>query len=66
VQAQLRALLGALVRRVELAQHAEAREQRALDEGAASVASFLAAVVTETYLCTVRACQETLRRNGRG
>jgi hypothetical protein len=34
--------------------------------GAASVASFLAAVVTEIYLCNVCSCQEILRRNGRG
>jgi hypothetical protein len=30
------------------------------------VASFLAAVLTETYLCHVCSCQELLRRNGRG
>eukprot|EP01047_Picozoa_sp_COSAG01_P008465 COSAG01_NODE_334_length_18708_cov_49.649686_16_plen_202_part_00 len=34
--------------------------------GAAAVASFLVAVLTEIYLCDVRACQEILRRNGRG
>jgi hypothetical protein len=34
--------------------------------GAASVASFLAAVLTEIYLCNVCSCQEILRRNGRG
>jgi hypothetical protein len=34
--------------------------------GAASVASFLAAVFTEIYLCNVCSCQEILRRNGRG
>jgi hypothetical protein len=34
--------------------------------GAASVASFLAAVFTEIYLCDVCSCQEVLRRNGRG
>jgi hypothetical protein len=34
--------------------------------GAASVASFLAAVLTEIYLCNVCSCQEVLRRNGRG
>jgi hypothetical protein len=34
--------------------------------GAAAVASFLAAVFTEIYLCGVCSCQETLRRNGRG
>jgi hypothetical protein len=34
--------------------------------GAASVASFLAAVLAEIYLCNVCSCQEILRRNGRG
>jgi hypothetical protein len=34
--------------------------------GAASVASFEAAVLTEIYLCNVCSCQETLRRNGPG
>jgi hypothetical protein len=34
--------------------------------GATSVASFLAAVLTEIYLCNVCSCQEILRRNGRG
>jgi hypothetical protein len=34
--------------------------------GAASVASFLVAVLTEIYLCHVCSCQEILRRNGRG
>jgi hypothetical protein len=34
--------------------------------GAASVASFLAAILTEMYLCNVCSCQEILRRNGRG
>jgi hypothetical protein len=34
--------------------------------GAAAVASFLAAVLTEIYLCGVCSCQEMLRRNGRG
>jgi hypothetical protein len=33
--------------------------------GAAAVASLLAAVLTEIYLCGVRSCQEILRRNGR-
>jgi hypothetical protein len=33
--------------------------------GAASVASFVAAVVTEIYLCNVCSCQEILIRNGR-
>jgi hypothetical protein len=33
---------------------------------AASVASFVAAVVAEIYLCAVCPCQEMLRRNGRG
>jgi iron complex transport system substrate-binding protein len=37
-----------------------------LARGAASVASFLAAVLTEIYLCNVCSCQEILRRNGRG
>jgi hypothetical protein len=35
-------------------------------EGAASVASFLAAVLTEIYLCNFCAYQEILRRIGRG
>eukprot|EP01047_Picozoa_sp_COSAG01_P038722 COSAG01_NODE_3158_length_6489_cov_2.264945_2_plen_155_part_00 len=34
--------------------------------GAASVASFLAAVLAEIHLCNVCSCQEILRRNGRG
>jgi hypothetical protein len=34
--------------------------------GAASVASCLAAVLTEMYLCNVCSSQEILRRNGRG
>eukprot|EP01047_Picozoa_sp_COSAG01_P009755 COSAG01_NODE_404_length_17467_cov_69.758650_8_plen_240_part_00 len=34
--------------------------------GAAAVASFLAAVLTEICLCGICSCQETLRRNGRG
>jgi hypothetical protein len=34
--------------------------------GAASVASFVASVLTEIYLCNVCSCQEILRRNGRG
>jgi hypothetical protein len=38
---------------------------RARVRGAAAVASFLAAVVTEIYLCDVRSCQEISRRNGR-
>jgi hypothetical protein len=35
-------------------------------DGAASVASFEAAVLTEIYLCNVCSCQEVLRRNGHG
>jgi hypothetical protein len=35
-------------------------------DGAAAVASFVAAVLTEMYLCNVCSCQEMLRRNGRG
>jgi hypothetical protein len=35
-------------------------------DGAAAVASFLAAVLAEIYLCNVCSCQEMLRRNGRG
>jgi hypothetical protein len=38
----------------------------ASDTGAAAVASFLAAVLTEIYLCNVCSCPEILRRNGRG
>jgi hypothetical protein len=34
--------------------------------GAAAVASFLAAVLTEICLCNVCSCHEVLRRNGRG
>jgi hypothetical protein len=34
--------------------------------GAAAVASFLAAALTEIYLCDVCSCQDILRRNGRG
>jgi ubiquitin-activating enzyme E1 C len=33
---------------------------------AAAVASCLAAVLTEIYLCGICSCQEILRRNGRG
>jgi pyrroline-5-carboxylate reductase len=40
--------------------------QMLLGFGAAAVASFLAAVMTEIYLCDVCSCQELLRRNGRG
>jgi hypothetical protein len=36
------------------------------DHGAASAASFSAAVSTEIYPCNVCSCQEILRRNGRG
>jgi hypothetical protein len=36
------------------------------NHGAAAVASFLAAVLTDIYLCGVCSCQEILRRNGRG
>eukprot|EP01047_Picozoa_sp_COSAG01_P029631 COSAG01_NODE_2037_length_8579_cov_119.860849_10_plen_185_part_00 len=35
-------------------------------DGAASVASFLAAVLAKIFLCNVCSCQEILRRNGRG
>jgi hypothetical protein len=35
-------------------------------DGAASVASFLAAVLAGIYLCSVCSCQEILSRNGRG
>jgi predicted amidohydrolase len=41
-------------------------EASVFSTGAASVASFLAAVLTEIYLCNVCSCQEILRRNGRG
>jgi hypothetical protein len=34
--------------------------------GTAAVASFLAAALTEIYLCDVCSCQDILRRNGRG
>jgi selenocysteine lyase/cysteine desulfurase len=34
--------------------------------GAASVASFQAALLTEIYRCNVCSCQEILRRHGRG
>jgi DNA topoisomerase-2 len=34
--------------------------------GAAAAASFVAAVLTEIYLCSVCSCQEMLSRNGRG
>jgi hypothetical protein len=34
--------------------------------GAAAVASFVAAVLTEMYLCGVCSCQEILRGSGRG
>eukprot|EP01049_Picozoa_sp_SAG25_P015028 SAG25_NODE_2891_length_1331_cov_0.860390_1_plen_106_part_00 len=34
--------------------------------GAVAVASFVAAILTEIYLCNVCSCQEIVRRNGRG
>jgi hypothetical protein len=37
-----------------------------VDPGAAAVAFFCAAVLTEIYPCNVCSCQEILRRNGRG
>jgi hypothetical protein len=40
------------------------RRGRSADSGAAAVASFLAAVLTEIYLCGVCSCQELLRRKG--
>jgi hypothetical protein len=43
-----------------------AREALTPREGAAAVASFQAAVLTEIYLCDVCSCQEILRRHGRG
>jgi hypothetical protein len=55
-----RAALGTKVKRLELL----ARAHRA--SGAAAVASFLAAVLTEIYLCGICSCQEILRRSGRG
>jgi hypothetical protein len=39
---------------------------RMFNLGAASVASFLAAILTEIYLCNVCSDQEILRHNGRG
>jgi hypothetical protein len=42
------------------------RHARLAEGGAAAVASFLAAVLTEIYLRNVCSCQEILRRNGRG
>jgi hypothetical protein len=41
--------------------HIASRTPRGI--GAAAVASFLAAVLTEIYLCSVCSCQEILRRN---
>eukprot|EP01047_Picozoa_sp_COSAG01_P048128 COSAG01_NODE_4660_length_4842_cov_22.777567_8_plen_70_part_00 len=41
-------------------------ELSSLSLGAAAVASCLAAVLSEIYLCNVCSCQEILRRNGRG
>jgi hypothetical protein len=35
-------------------------------DGAAAVASLLAAVLAEIYLCGICSCQEIVRRNGRG
>jgi Ca2+-binding EF-hand superfamily protein len=65
---ELRRVLG------ELGCSAEAAEQMlgpalgggAAAGGAAAVASFLAAVLTEIYLCGIFSCPEILRRNGRG
>jgi ATP-dependent RNA helicase RhlE len=42
------------------------RVGRTARAGAAAVVSFLAAVLTEIYLCNVCSCQEILRHNGRG
>jgi hypothetical protein len=42
-----------------------AAEDGQRQQGAAAVASFLAAVLTEIYLCDVCSGQEILRRNGR-
>jgi hypothetical protein len=41
-------------------------QQQLRRQGAAAVASVLAAVLTEIYLCDVCCCREILRRNGRG
>jgi SWI/SNF-related matrix-associated actin-dependent regulator 1 of chromatin subfamily A len=43
-----------------------ARDTALGEQGAAAVASFLAAVLTEIYLCNVCSCPEILRRSGRG
>jgi hypothetical protein len=48
------------------AQQQKVAAARASERGAAAVAPFLAAVVTEIYLCSVCSCPEILRRNGRG
>ena len=42
------------------------RVGRTARAGAAAVVSFLAAFLTEIYLCNVCSCQEILRHNGRG
>jgi hypothetical protein len=45
-------------------QHAVARRRWQPPARAVAVASFLAAVLTEIYLCGVCFCQKQLRRNG--
>ena len=80
VAGQLGALLAALARRsrlraqvapwIEKLRAAAARVTSQAcppPDGAAAVASFLAGVLTEIYLCNVCSCQtEVVRRNGRG
>eukprot|EP01047_Picozoa_sp_COSAG01_P052565 COSAG01_NODE_5540_length_4196_cov_28.824262_3_plen_152_part_00 len=48
------------------APHQQWSRWRGVTYGAASVASFLAAVLPEIYLCTVCSDREVLRRHGRG
>eukprot|EP01049_Picozoa_sp_SAG25_P013018 SAG25_NODE_1906_length_2158_cov_2.636717_2_plen_95_part_00 len=55
----------ALLSRTLLRARDEAFRPHARGSGAASVASFEAAVLAEIYLCNACSCQEELRRHGR-
>jgi hypothetical protein len=56
----------AVIEAANLVVHAVDEPVLAANLGAAAVASFEAALLTEIYLCSVCYCQEILRRNGRG
>jgi hypothetical protein len=56
----------AVIEAANLVVHAVDEPVLAANLGAAAVASFEAALLTEIYLRSVCSCQEILRRNGRG